>query len=198
MSFHPVIKLPTKYDIFDFTKSYDPDRLRGLFGVGKYDEDRRGMYTTELFSPETENARTIHMGIDIGAPLGTEVHAFDDGLIFMTAINPSAGDYGGTIITEHVFEGRPLWALHGHLSHASVTHRQPHERFKKGDVLGWLGDEKENGGWNPHLHFQLSWIRPETCDLPGVVSLKDRAKALRDYPDPRMVLGPLYSDAARA
>ena len=196
MTFHPVIKLPTTYDIFDFSKSYDPNRLRGLYGVGKYNEDRRGMYTTELFSPDSADARTIHMGIDIGAPLATEVYAFDDGVIFMTGINPAAGDYGGTVITQHRFEGRNLWALHGHLSHASVAHRKAGEHFKKGDVIGWLGDEKENGGWNPHLHFQLSWIRPEKCDLPGVVSAKDRDQALRDYPDPRMVLGPLYSDAA--
>jgi murein DD-endopeptidase MepM/ murein hydrolase activator NlpD len=198
MSFHPVIKLPTEYDIFDFTKSYDPNRLRGLYGVGKYNEDRRGMYTTELFSPGSEDARTIHMGIDIGAPLGTEVHAFDDGVIFMTGVNAAPGDYGGTLITEHVFEGRPLWALHGHLSHASASKWRSGDRVRKGDVLGWLGDEKENGGWNPHLHFQLSWLKPEKCDLPGVVSAKDREKALRDFPDPRLVLGPLYSDAALA
>ena len=29
-------------------------------------------------------------------------------------------------------------------------------------------------------------------DLPGVVSSRDREQALRVYPDPRLVLGPLY------
>ncbi len=198
MIFHPVIKLPTEYDIFDFSKSYDPKRLRGLYGIGKYNEDRRGMYTTELFSPETADARTIHMGIDIGAPEATEVFAFDEGLIFMTGVNPAAGDYGGTIITEHLFNGQPLWALHGHLSHASVGLRAVGAKIKRGELIGWLGSEKENGGWNPHLHFQLSRLRPSRCDMPGVVSAKDRDQALRDYPDPRLVLGPLYSDAAFA
>jgi hypothetical protein len=28
--------------------------------------------------------------------------------------------------------------------------------------------------------------------LPGVVRREDRERALRDYPDPRLVLGPLY------
>ena len=196
MRYHPVIKLPETYDLFDFTQAYDPNRLRGRYGVGKYNEDRRGMYTTELFSPSTSEARTIHVGIDIGAPAGTEVFAFASGFIFMTSINPAAGDYGGTVITEHIVDGLALWALHGHLSHASVEKWKSGERFERGVILGWLGDEKENGGWNPHLHFQLSRVKPTKCDLPGVVSLKDREQALRDYPDPRLVLGPLYSDAA--
>jgi hypothetical protein len=55
-----------------------------------------------------------------------------------------------------------------------------------------MGDKDENGGWDPHLHFQLSLIEPETHDMPGVVSPEDREQALRDYPDPRLVLGPIY------
>ncbi len=35
-------------------------------------------------------------------------------------------------------------------------------------------------------------VRPETHDMPGVVSPEDREQALRDYPDPRLVLGPIY------
>jgi murein DD-endopeptidase MepM/ murein hydrolase activator NlpD len=194
--YHPVIKLPAEYDIFDFTESYDPKRLRGLYGVGRYNEDRRGMYTTELFSPESKNARTIHMGVDIGAPAGTDVYAFDDGFIFLTGINAAPGDYGGTIITEHRYEGRSLWALHGHLSHASTARWKSGDPIKKGDVIASIGDESENGGWNPHLHFQLAWRKPASCDLPGVVSAADREQALLDYPDPRLVLGALYSDAA--
>ena len=59
-------------------------------------------------------------------------------------------------------------------------------------MICWMGDKDENGGWDPHLHFQLSLIEPETHDMPGVVSPEDREQALRDYPDPRLVLGPIY------
>ena len=194
MAYSPVLKLPETYDIFDFTNGYQRDRARGLYGVGRYNEKRSGMYTTALFSPADENARDIHVGIDIGAPAGTDVFAFDNGEIFLTGINEAPGDYGGTIITVHNFQGQTLWALYGHLSHASVDLRKPGDRFQAGEVLGQLGVEKENGGWNPHLHFQLSWVKPLTCDLPGVVAEKDRAQALRDYPDPRLVLGALYAD----
>ena len=55
-----------------------------------------------------------------------------------------------------------------------------------------VGDRHENGGWDPHLHFQLSWSDPGTHDMPGVVNPADREEALAKYPDPRMVMGPIY------
>lgn len=191
--FHPVIELPPGYDVYDFTKGYDPDRARrSLYGVGKYDEKRTGMYETDLFDPTSADRRDVHVGVDLAAPVGTAVHAFYDGVVHLSGINPAPGDYGGTIVTEHRLGDRTLWALYGHLSHASVGHAPKGRTVKAGEVIGWLGDKHENGGWNPHVHFQLSWIRPEKCDLPGVVSDRDRARALVDYPDPRLVLGPLY------
>lgn len=48
-------------------------------------------------------------------------------------------------------------------------------------------------GWKtPHVHFQLSMKEPKTHDLPGAVAMKDRSKALCEYPDPRWILGELY------
>ena len=58
--------------------------------------------------------------------------------------------------------------------------------------MGTLGDKSENGGWNPHLHFQLSLVAPEVPDIPGVVSENDRKQALQIYPDPQLILGSLY------
>ena len=73
-----------------------------------------------------------------------------------------------------------------------------HEIVERGSVLGWLGDLDENGGWPPHVHFQLSNERPETHDMPGVVALDDWARAMRTYLDPRLVLGELYPGKAGA
>jgi hypothetical protein len=42
------------------------------------------------------------------------------------------------------------------------------------------------------VHVQLSLEAPPTHDMPGVVAKEDREAALRVYPDPRLVLGPLY------
>ena len=55
-----------------------------------------------------------------------------------------------------------------------------------------MGKKEENGGWPPHVHFQLSLVEPKNCDLPGVVSQKDHDIALKLFPDPRLVLGNLY------
>ncbi len=190
--FHPVIKLPPEYEVYDFTQGYDPERqLISKFGVGRYDEDRRGMYNTDLFLSGSE-ARTVHMGIDVGAPVGTVVHAFFAGEVFLFAYNRTEGDYGYTLITRHEIGNTRLYALHGHLSKSSVKGKERGLRFSAGDTIAWVGDRHENGGWNPHLHFQLSLIEPETCDLPGVVSLSQRDQARKIYPDPRLVLGPLY------
>jgi murein DD-endopeptidase MepM/ murein hydrolase activator NlpD len=206
--FAPVLEFPETYDVYDFSAGYDPERVRlSKYGVGKYNEKRPTMYTSAIFQgqvsepsadaaegslPSSFEPRDIHVGIDLAAPAGSRVHAFFDGRIFMTGINSAEGDYGGTLITEHVLAGQKLWALHGHLSHASTKYRGVGELLKKGDVVGWLGEKQENGGWNPHLHFQLTLIEPTVCDLPGVVREKDRAEAICIYPDPRLVLGPLY------
>ena len=43
-----------------------------------------------------------------------------------------------------------------------------------------MGPPGENGGWPEHLHFQLSRVRPETHDMPGVV---DPAQMITTRPD---------------
>lgn len=187
--FHPVIDLPADYEVYDFTRGYDPARARASeYGVGKYAEKRVGMYTAEIFA----GMRDIHVGLDIAAPVGTEVRAFFDGMIHMFAYNAASGDYGYTLITRHFIDGTDLYALHGHLSARSLEGKVRGAPFGAGQLIAWLGDRHENGGWNPHLHFQLSYECPSVCDMPGVVNEADREAALRKYPDPRLVLGALY------
>ena len=187
--FLPVIALPDEVDVLDLTVSPPQWAPRqSEFSIGRYNEDRVGVYTQALFGGE----RTIHMGIDIGGPVGTEVRAPADGVLWCAGCNAKAGDYGPTIITMHRFNGQPLWMLYGHLSQASLDQWNGGETIEAGQLLGRIGSEAENGGWPPHLHFQLSKVEPIGCDLPGVVNREEHAQALIDYPDPRLVLGPLY------
>ena len=185
--YHPVVYLPDEYEVRDFTNGeYSPSEYE--FDIGRYDELRPGMYSAELFS----DGRFLHVGIDIGAPVGTPCMAFDDGEISHFGYNPDDGDYGHVVITKHIIGGRSVWALYGHLNSKSIENKEIGQKISKGEVICWMGDKHENGGWESHLHFQLSLKEPETHDMPGVVSPDNREQALEDYPDPRLVLGPIY------
>jgi len=191
------------------------------YTVGKYNERRANIYTTDLFHNTTNTIdgysgeRDVHIGVDLGGPLGSTVYAFADGLVHSAGYNSALGDYGYVVVLEHdlsslvsahatcssssISGGEPntntkLYALYGHLGKKKVKQMRPGQRVEKGSVIGYLGDVTENGGWPPHVHFQLSIHAPETHDMPGVVSNVDREKSLVDYPDPRLVLGELYVD----
>ena len=188
--FTPVMALPSSLPVFDFSKTYDPARtLETPFGVGKYDEVRPTMYTEPQFASQVRN---IHMGIDLAAPEGTQVFAFYPGEIYAFGVNALPQDYGPTIITRHDIKGQRVYALYGHLSVASLENLKRGQAIESGAIIGTLGAHSENGGWNPHLHFQLSRIEPSGYDLPGAVSAQHRSWARRAFPDPRIVLGPLY------
>lgn len=188
------IVIAGRSEIFDFTMGYDAGReLRCLFGIGRYGEDRRGMYETDLFKSAPE-PRTIHVGIDIGAAEGTPVFAPLAGEVWGAKYLNAAGDYGGTIILKFSCDDeagetrRPLFMLFGHLSRISASRWRAGDVVTKGELLGWLGAKAENGGWNPHLHWQLSWLEPEAVDLPGAVGAGNRELAHQIFPDPTPLL----------
>lgn len=192
-SFHPVIFLPTQYRILDLTESAEPvDTLKSEYSIGRYLEPRKALYQDEIFQNSSGGPRNIHLGIDIGAPAGTPVHAVADGRIFCAHINSAPGDYGGTLITEHQIEDLRFWILHGHLSHGSVSTHRAFDPIRKGELIAKLGERSENGGWNPHLHFQISLEEPVVCDMPGTTNESGLAKSLKIYPDPRWILGQIY------
>jgi len=187
IDFLPVVKLPEDYVVLDLS-SGDWDVPETDFCIGKYDELRPNMYITDLFGGD----RNVHIGVDIGGPIGTPCMSFMDGEISHFGYNPDPGDYGNVIITKHEIGGVFFWALFGHLDSPSIEEKFVGQRISAGEIVGHFGSNFENGGWEPHLHFQLSLIEPETHDMPGVVSQEDRGQSLLDYPDPRLVLGPIY------
>ena len=192
--FGPVIRYPDGAELKVLDLSGDTFvASESVFTIGKYLE-RRGIYTSELFGQGAKR-RCIHLGIDLGAPVGTPVHAPLDGTVAFCGYNPAPGDYGYCLITLHVISGRDVFMLFGHLGsdvmRLSGKQGQP---IATGAVLGHLGPESENGGWPPHLHFQLSLIAPTTHDLPGACSEDNLEQCKRDFPDPRLVLGPIYAD----
>ena len=185
--YHSVVHLPEEYTILNLSGgTWTPPETE--YSVGKYDEVRPNLYNTNLFG----GTRNIHMGIDIGGPVGTPCMAFADGEVSHFGYNPEPGDYGNVVITRHDIGGTSVWALYGHMDAASIEGKTVGQKVSAGEEIAWFGARHENGGWEPHLHFQLSLVEPGTHDLPGVVAPEDREQALLDYPDPRLVLGPLY------
>jgi len=188
-----------KIVIRDFTTGKEPEPLpEGAIDIGRYNEMRPNMYVSDMYQ-DTEKqiegyagVRNIHMGLDIGGPAGTPVMSFADGKIQKFGYNPGKGDYGHVVIVQYKISDTNVWALYGHLSAKSVGYKYIGMPVKKGDVIGWYGLPRENGGWPPHVHFQLSFVEPQTHDLPGVVSLRDHKRSEIHFPDPRLVLGKLY------
>ena len=123
---------------------------------------------------------------------GTPKHAFIDGKVVVKTNNNSEKGYGGLVILEHKIKKLKFYSLYGHLCNVKKLKFKIGDKIRKGSKIGYLGDYHENGSWSPHLHFQLSLIKPDTHDLPGVVTKEERKSALKKFPDPRLVLGPVY------
>ncbi|MBI4478369.1 MAG: aminotransferase class III-fold pyridoxal phosphate-dependent enzyme, partial [Acidobacteria bacterium] len=169
-------------------------------GIGRYDEARLA-YRSESFRRalfDGSSWRTVHLGLDLFAEPGTPVLAPLDGVIHSFRNNAAALDYGPTVIVEHQIPDSTLSAsgdasfftLYGHLSVESLDGLFRGKRVKRGDRIGALGDVDVNGGWPPHLHFQI------ICDLfdmegdfPGVAAPEERTIWLSICPDPNSMVG---------
>ncbi|MCB2094117.1 MAG: aminotransferase class III-fold pyridoxal phosphate-dependent enzyme [Rhodobacteraceae bacterium] len=143
----------------DWLASQRPASLPGcvaFYGLGPYGE-RRTVYTTDQFADAASPERRCrHLGIDIFAPAGTPVHAPLDGIVRDATYNGAPLDYGHTLILEHrTAGGAPFFTLYGHLGQDRTGAATAGKKVRAGDVIGHFGDWNENGGWSPHLHFQI-------------------------------------------
>ena len=159
-------------------------------GIGHYDE-ARAIYTDDRFRQESNDGpvwRTVHLGLDLFAEAGSPVLAPLDGVVHSVHDNPGAGDYGPTIILRHDADGVPWYSLYGHLSRADLAGLVPGQRVPAGMTIAHLGRAEENGGWPPHLHFQLiTDLLGRTVEFPGVARADQRAVWLAVSPDPNLV-----------
>jgi 4-aminobutyrate aminotransferase-like enzyme/Ser/Thr protein kinase RdoA (MazF antagonist) len=161
-------------------------------GVGCYDEVR-GVYTSEAFvKPGNDGPswRTVHLGLDLFTPPGTPVLAPLDGVVHSVAVNDNPLDYGPTIVLEHRAgrDGPVFYTLYGHLSRDSAAALPEGAAVRAGSAIARVGTSDENGGWPPHLHFQvIADLLDRRGDFPGVADPAERGVWLSLAPDPNLV-----------
>ncbi len=129
-------------------------RKKKYIGIGGYGEDRLIYKRSKHFDGNGE-ARSIHLGIDIWVDKETSVYCPLPGIVHSFKNNSGFGDYGPTIIIEHLLEGLTFYTLYGHLSIESIENLSKKQMIRKGDEIGKVGSSIINGNWPPHLHFQI-------------------------------------------
>ena len=125
------------------------------YGIGTYGEDRSVYRTAQFADAISPERRTRHLGIDVFAPAGTPLYAPLPGRVLHLTYNADPLDYGHTLIVEHRAGTVPFYTLYGHLAATLPTLLQPGAQVTAGQHIADLGDWHENGGWAPHVHFQI-------------------------------------------
>lgn len=163
-------------------------------GLGRYDE-ARPFYTGPQFQGVSNDGlewRTVHLGLDLFVEPGAPVFAPLAGVVHSLDHNAAPLDYGPTVILRHTVAGGQLtfYTLYGHLSAESLAGLSPGQVVTRGQQIATIGDVSVNGGWPPHLHFQI------ICDLlgregefPGVARPSQREIWLSLSPDPNLMVG---------
>ena len=137
------------------TRQDHQDKIQFLIGL--YGEER-DVYRTEQFtSPATPERRTVHLGLDVFIEQNTALYAPLAGRVFSLVDNDSPLDYGPTLILEHVVAdyGFVFYTLYGHLSDSAFDLLSEGQCVDAGQLIGHVGEYSQNGGWAPHLHFQV-------------------------------------------
>ena len=86
----------------------------------------------------------FHKGIDLAAPLGTEVFAARDGTVGLIGVDPVMGNM---IILNHE---AGYQTIYGHLAE---VHVQLNDTVRSGMIIGAVGTTGYSTG--PHLHFEI-------------------------------------------
>ncbi len=158
--------------------------------AGGYGEGRM-LYESPEFGGDNhlDERRTIHLGVDLTLPAGAEVRAPLAGVVhaFEDANQPL--DYGPVVVLKHDAGGDPLFTLYGHLSRESLAGLRIGQPIAKGQPFAKLGTAAENGGWWPHVHFQLiTDMLDVPCNFNGCALPRERETWMSLCPDPNVLL----------
>ena len=107
------------------------------------------LFVSSTFGPRLLNGNfDFHRGVDIRGPLGTDIYAMAEGLVF--SVNHSSG----SIQIEHPAltssTGGTVYSRYSHLS--SIKNFELGDPVEAGQVIGGMGNTNAN---NVHLHFEV-------------------------------------------
>ena len=174
-------------DSFEKKINFEPN----LIYYGGYMETRV-VYDSEDYEKLTDSGfenRTTHLGIDFWVKENTTVHSIEDGIIKVLTNDKTIKGYGGLIIIEHNIENIKYYSLYGHLSNQNKSKYKVGDRINRGEKIGEIGANKENGGWCPHLHFQIILTLLDfEDDFPGVCMEDEKMIWSSICPDPKLIL----------
>ena len=106
------------------------------------------------------------------------------------AENTAELDYGPLVILRHsTTDGDEFFTLYGHLTRETLRELKPEQAIAKGEVFAHVGTQHENGGWPPHLHFQVILdLLDRGAEFPGVARASERPVWTSLSPDPNLLL----------
>jgi 4-aminobutyrate aminotransferase-like enzyme/Ser/Thr protein kinase RdoA (MazF antagonist) len=166
-----------------------------LAGIGAYAEYRLIYDDAADFVDRDGHRRNLHLGVDIFLPAESAVYAPLAGTVFSIANHAQTFDYGGTLILQHQIPQADdvallFYTLYGHLDVNTIAHIKPGDTVKAGDQIASLGTPEQNGGWLPHLHFEIiTDLLDESDNFAGAGSDACRNVWLSLCPDPNLILG---------
>ena len=109
-----------------------------------------------------KNSKSIHSGIDIAAPVGTEICAGSEGRIVLSSSRIITGN---SIVIEY------LPGVYGVFFHMDKIYVLPGDKVSKDTVIGTLGATGLATG--PHLHWEFRVggvpVNPEACLENGLI-----------------------------
>ena len=168
-------------------------REHAAIGIGRYNEARM-FYTSSQYGGDEAHRterRTVHLGLDVFVVPGTAVCAPLDGAVHLLAENTAELDYGPLVILRHeTDDGDEFFTLYGHLTPETLRGLKAGQTIARGEVFARVGTLHENGGWPPHLHFQVILdLLDSGAEFPGVARASERSIWTSLSPDPNLLLG---------
>lgn len=93
---------------------------------------------------------SAHSGVDLTPGAGAEIHAVAAGTVRIAT--ESGGDYGVTVVIDHVIDGQVVSTRYGHMQYGSLQVTQG-QRVTAGQIIGKVGQTGKATG--PHLHLEV-------------------------------------------